>query len=103
MPSPTAVLGWAYDVYLPDNDDRMDLGYTAIKVYYATTEGGSYSLAGSVTLVAGAYEGTRPPSPPPDSWASKAESDVAIWTLAMAAGSSPEVRGAGVVIGLACG
>jgi redox-sensitive bicupin YhaK (pirin superfamily) len=34
-----------------------------------------------VTLVAGKLGDTRPPSPPPNSWASKAESEVAIWTI----------------------
>jgi len=41
-----------------------------------------------VTLVAGALEGMRPPAPPPHSYASRAQSDVAIWTLRMDAGSS---------------
>lgn len=34
-----------------------------------------------VTLVAGELEGLRPPPPPPHSWASRPESDVAIWCL----------------------
>jgi redox-sensitive bicupin YhaK (pirin superfamily) len=41
-----------------------------------------------VTLVAGALEGANPPSPPPHSWASRTDSDVAIWTIRMEAGSS---------------
>jgi quercetin 2,3-dioxygenase len=41
-----------------------------------------------VTIVAGAFDGTRPPPPPPKSWASAAESDVAIWTLKLSAGAS---------------
>jgi redox-sensitive bicupin YhaK (pirin superfamily) len=41
-----------------------------------------------VTVVAGALDDMRPPSPPPHSWASRAEADVAIWTLAMEAGAS---------------
>jgi len=36
-----------------------------------------------VGLVAGAYDGHKPPAPPPDSWASQAGSDVAIWTIKM--------------------
>jgi redox-sensitive bicupin YhaK (pirin superfamily) len=40
-----------------------------------------------VTLVAGALGEERPPSPPPKSWASRPESDVAIWTLRMQAGA----------------
>jgi redox-sensitive bicupin YhaK (pirin superfamily) len=34
-----------------------------------------------VTLIAGALEGVTPPTPPPDSWASREASDVAIWTI----------------------
>ncbi|MBN2195162.1 MAG: pirin family protein [Polyangiaceae bacterium] len=41
-----------------------------------------------LTLVAGAYERLTPPAPPPDSWASQADSDVAIWTLRMDAGAN---------------
>jgi redox-sensitive bicupin YhaK (pirin superfamily) len=37
----------------------------------------------TVDLVAGALEGVTPPSPPPDSWASRTESDVAIWTVTL--------------------
>jgi quercetin 2,3-dioxygenase len=40
-----------------------------------------------LTLIAGRYENVRAPSPPPKSWASRAENDVAIWTLALAPGA----------------
>jgi len=36
-----------------------------------------------VTVVAGALGDKKPQSPPPDSWASQADSDVAIWTMAL--------------------
>ncbi len=36
-----------------------------------------------VTVAAGSYGEHEPPSPPPNSWASKPESDLAIWTLRM--------------------
>ncbi len=36
-----------------------------------------------VTVVAGTFDGIAPPEPPPDSWASQVDSDVAIWTLQM--------------------
>ena len=45
-------------------------------------------LAVSVTLVAGGLEGQAPPSPPPHSWASQADSDVAIWMIRLAGGAS---------------
>ena len=40
-----------------------------------------------VTLVAGAYGGTRPPSPPPRSWASRSDADVAIWIVRLDPGA----------------
>ena len=42
----------------------------------------------AVTLVAGALEGVAPPAPPPHSYASRPESDVAIWTIRMEPGAS---------------
>ncbi|HXK19083.1 MAG TPA: pirin family protein [Polyangiaceae bacterium] len=41
-----------------------------------------------VTTVAGELFGKRPPSPPPKSWASRADTDVAIWTLKLEAGAT---------------
>src|SRR5215468_7144982 len=35
--------------------------------------------AGRVTVIAGAVDGHAPPSPPPDSWAARADAEVAIW------------------------
>ena len=32
-----------------------------------------------ITVIAGTVAGRRPPAPPPDSWASRSEADVAIW------------------------
>lgn len=51
-----------------------------------------------VTVVAGALDGLAPPSPPPHSWASRADADVAIFTLRMDAGARwtlPKARGKG--------
>ena len=36
-----------------------------------------------VTVIAGALAGRQPPAPPPNSWASRPEADVAIWHLAV--------------------
>jgi quercetin 2,3-dioxygenase len=44
-------------------------------------------LATQVTLTAGSFDGARAPAPPPHSWASAADSDVAIWTLKLAPGA----------------
>ncbi len=38
-----------------------------------------------LTIVAGSYRDAKAPPPPPNSWAAMAESDVAIWTLKLAA------------------
>jgi redox-sensitive bicupin YhaK (pirin superfamily) len=40
-----------------------------------------------VTVIAGELAGLRPPPPPPDSWASRADSDLAIWHVEMAPGA----------------
>jgi len=40
-----------------------------------------------VTVVAGKLGDTLPPSPPPNSWASRPDTDVAIWTIKMAPGA----------------
>lgn len=41
----------------------------------------------SVTVVAGTLDGAKPPSPPPHSWASREDSEVAIWCIRMEAGA----------------
>jgi quercetin 2,3-dioxygenase len=41
-----------------------------------------------VTAVAGRLDGTPAPSPPPRSWASRKDTDVAIWCIRMPAGAS---------------
>jgi redox-sensitive bicupin YhaK (pirin superfamily) len=41
-----------------------------------------------VTLIAGQYGDLRAPPPPPASWASQADADVAIWTIKLAPGAS---------------
>ena len=41
-----------------------------------------------VSVIAGALEGKRAPAPPPHSWASRQDSDVAIFTIRMDAGAS---------------
>ena len=41
-----------------------------------------------VTVVAGRLGDAVPPAPPPDSWASQADADIAIWTIRMDAGAA---------------
>jgi hypothetical protein len=52
-----------------------------------------------VTLVAGALGGLTPPAPPPDSWAARADADVAIWSIRLESDGGwtvPAARDAGV-------
>ena len=37
-----------------------------------------------VAIIAGALDGAKPPSPPPRSWAARADTDVSIWTIKLA-------------------
>ena len=39
-----------------------------------------------LTLIAGRYDDTRAPAPPPKSWASESDSDLSIWTIRMSPG-----------------
>jgi redox-sensitive bicupin YhaK (pirin superfamily) len=43
--------------------------------------------ATTVTVIAGALPGAVPPAPPPDSWAARADSEVAIWHLVFEPGA----------------
>jgi quercetin 2,3-dioxygenase len=42
----------------------------------------------SVTIAAGAFGDARPPAPPPKSWASRPDTDLAIWTIKMEPGAT---------------
>lgn len=53
-----AALGWSLTAPVPDVDDQIALGYTAVRFYSASSEAGSYSLASSSTLVSGTLEYT---------------------------------------------
>ncbi len=48
----------------------------------------------TVTVIAGSYAGLTPPAPPPASWASRPEADVAIWHVVMAPGAKMELPSA---------
>lgn len=60
MVDPYFTMFWRHD--LPRLVSRDDQGLTT-----------------EVTVIAGEYEGLRPPAAPPDSWASKPDAEVAIW------------------------
>lgn len=56
-----------------------------VPVHVATDKAGKKT---EITVVAGAVGDVAPPKAPPDSWASKADSDVAIWTIRMEPGAT---------------
>lgn len=43
--------------------------------------------ATEITIVAGSLDGARAPAPPPKSWASRPENEVAIWTIQLSPGA----------------
>jgi quercetin 2,3-dioxygenase len=57
----------------------------------ADLEAGTASM---VTVIAGELAGLTPPPPPPDSWASRADADVAIWHVRLGAGAHWEMPAA---------
>jgi len=74
---------------LPSTDKLVDphfvmLWNEEIPVVTATDDAGRTV---TITVVAGELEGKRAPSPPPHSWAARAEADVAIWCVRMDAGA----------------
>jgi hypothetical protein len=78
---------------LPASDKMVDPHFTMLwseeipRIVERDASGRSVEL----TVAAGSYGDRRPPSPPPGSWASRDESDVAIWTLRMEPGASFEL------------
>ena len=70
---------------LPKADKLVDPHYTMLwgeDIPTVRREDGE-GRATEVTLVAGRLGDATPPNPPPNSWAARAESDVAIWTIRM--------------------
>ncbi len=74
---------------LPAADKMVDPYFTMLwsddipRVVATDAEG----RATDITVIAGEVEGVRALAPPPDSWASRPEADVAIWHLASAPGA----------------
>ncbi|CAB4370238.1 MAG: pirin family protein [Actinobacteria bacterium] len=81
---------------LPAADKMADPYFTMLwsdqipKVRRTDTEGRSTE----VLVIAGEFDGVAPLSSPPDSWASKADSDVAVWHLHLDAGTFLELPAA---------
>ncbi|MEO1268712.1 MAG: pirin-like C-terminal cupin domain-containing protein [Myxococcota bacterium] len=75
---------------LPARDKMVDPHFTMLWSTHIPriTERDDQGRQVLLTVMAGHYNGQRPPAPPPNSWASRPEAEVAIWTLKMA----PEAR-----------
>lgn len=48
-----SLLGWTITIPLPDVDQDLTDGWVSVRVYTATSENGAYSLATTISLVAG--------------------------------------------------
>ena len=87
---------------LPAADKMADPHFTMLwsdslpRLSFADAEGRKTA----VTVIAGELAGERPPAPPPRSWASRPDTDVAIWSVVMEPGASwklPAAKGKGTV------
>lgn len=72
---------------LPAQDKMVDPYFTmfwedSVQTVDVIDDVGLYS---SVQVVAGNFKGTTAPPPPPNSWASRTEADIAIWSIRMQA------------------
>lgn len=81
---------------LPAVDKHVDPYFTmlwdeSIPRYRSHDDDGSSTV---VTVIAGEFDGTAPLAPPPNSWASRPESDVAIWHFVMDPGATVDVPAA---------
>lgn len=75
---------------LPKSDKMVDPYFTMLwseDIPVHTFDDGAVE----VVTVAGELGGRLPPAPPPNSWASRPEADLAIWTIRLAAGASFEL------------
>ena len=75
---------------LPSEDKLVDPHFTMLwdhAIPRATFEDPNGKKT-EVTVVAGTYGGQKAPPAPPKSWASRADTDVAIWCIRMEAGAS---------------
>ncbi len=78
---------------LPRSDKMVDPHFTMLwneKIPRVVARDSDGRLV-EVTVTAGAYGADKPPSPPPNSWASRPDAEVAIWTLRMEPGSRFEL------------
>ena len=71
---------------LPKDDKFVDPHFTMFwdQNIPKRTERDAAGRATDLAVIGGSYRDSRAPAPPPNSWAARAESDVAIWTLKLA-------------------
>jgi redox-sensitive bicupin YhaK (pirin superfamily) len=83
-------------VNLPAEDKMVDAHFSMLwdeeVPRLRTTDDDGRSV--EVTVIAGQLAGLTPPSPPPHSWASRPDSDVAIWHVVLDPGASFELPAA---------
>jgi len=72
---------------LPKVDKMAEPHFTMLWNHQVPRVAPAKSEGVEVTVVAGALLGNKPPAPPPKSWASRPDSDVAIWMIRLAAGA----------------
>ncbi len=86
-------------INLPATDKMVDASYTMLwddEIPRHVVTAGPDEPAATITVIAGELAGHTPPAPPPASWASRPESDVALWHVVLEPGSSwtmPAARG----------
>lgn len=75
---------------LPASDKLVDPYFTMIwdQDIPRVTSGEADGPRAEVTVIAGRLGDAEPPAPPPSSWASRAEADVAIWHIRLEPGAS---------------
>lgn len=87
---------------LPSDDKLVDPYFTMLwaddipRAVHTDDEG----RTSEITVIAGRLDGIEPPEPPPNSWASHADADVAIWHIRLDPGASwtlPPATGAETV------
>jgi len=58
MPSSQAYIGGSFTAYVPDDTRQIELGWDSVRIYWATSETASPSLATTLALVAGQFDYT---------------------------------------------
>lgn len=82
---------------LPAADKMVDPYFTMLWAHRTPTHiaKDEHGRAAEITVIAGRLDDVEPPEPPPDSWAAKAEADVAIWHIRLEADATWTLPAAG--------